>query len=308
MDRMRDQSRRPASLLRRLGCITLGALALTLATVLVASAHDTWLISATNFGRVGVPFRLGLTSGETFPTDDFAIVQNRITRAIVREAGVTRQLPRPTGAALRLEYLWTPHAAGVASLGIELQPKTLVLDPRLIDEYLGEIDASDAIRATWKALGDKQKWTESYTKHAMTFVRIAPAKSDSAWIADKSWMRPLGLVLEMLPGARPDRAPRRRHARRARALARLARAVVLRWRDPRREIEGDLLSHRQHRQRSRHSRRGRPLAAQRHDSPPLDQRRDRVGERFRDCDAARRAAPLARARPRCVESSRTRDR
>ena len=88
-------------------------------------------------------------------------------------------------------------------MGIELQPTTLVLEPRLIDEYLGEIDASDAIRATWKSLGDKQKWTESYTKHAMTFVRIAPAKTDSAWIADKSWTRPLGLALEIVPERDP---------------------------------------------------------------------------------------------------------
>jgi hypothetical protein len=177
--------------------------ALTLGTVVAASAHDTWLISATNFGRVGTPFRLGLTSGQLFPNDDFAIVANRVARAVVREAGVTRPLPRPTVAALRLEYMWTPSAAGVASIGIELQPRTLELEPRLIEEYLGEIDASDAIRATWKSLGDKQKWTESYTKHAMTFVRIAPAKSDSAWTADKSWTRPLGLALELVPERDP---------------------------------------------------------------------------------------------------------
>jgi uncharacterized GH25 family protein len=183
--------------------IVLGALALTLGIVATASAHDTWLISATNFGRVGTPFRLGLTSGEIFPNDDFAIIESRVARAVVREAGVTRLLPRPSAAALRLEYTWTPRSAGVASVGIELQPKTLVLEPQLIEEYLGEIDASDAIRATWKSLGDTQKWTESYTKHAMTFVRVAPHRSDSAWIADKSWTRPLGLALELVPERDP---------------------------------------------------------------------------------------------------------
>jgi uncharacterized GH25 family protein len=208
MVRMRDQSVRPARTGRRKAAIVLGAIALTLGSVVTAFAHDTWLISATNFGRVGTPFRLGLTSGETFPNDDFVIVSNRVARAIVREAGVTRQLPRPTAAARRLEYLWTPRSPGVASLGIELQPRTLVLEPRLIDEYLTEIDASDAIRAAWKSLGDKQKWTESSTKHAMTFVRIAPARRDSAWIADKSWTRPLGLALELVP----ERDPTALHA------------------------------------------------------------------------------------------------
>lgn len=203
MVRMRGQSDRPARASFRRAAIVLCAVMLTLGSVITAFAHDTWLISATNFGRVGTPFRLGLTSGETFPNDDFVIVSNRVARAIVREAGVTRQLPRPTVAALRLEYMWTPRSPGVASLGIELQPRTLVLESRLIDDYLAEIDASDAIRASWKSLGDKQKWTESYTKHAMTFVRIAPAKSDSAWIADKSWTRPLGLALEIVPERDP---------------------------------------------------------------------------------------------------------
>jgi uncharacterized GH25 family protein len=200
---MRDQPDRSAAVGARRVAIALAVIGLTLGSVVTAFAHDTWLISATNFGRVGAPFRLGLTSGETFPNDDFSIVSNRVARAIVREAGVTRSLPRPTPAALRLEYLWTPRSAGVASVGIELQPKTLVLEPRLIDEYLSEIDASDAIRATWKSLGEKQKWTESYTKHAMTFVRVAPARNDSAWIADKSWTRPLGLALEIVPERDP---------------------------------------------------------------------------------------------------------
>ena len=208
MVRMRDQSDRPTRARLRATAIVLGAAGLMLASVVTALAHDTWLISATNFGRVGAPFRLGLTSGEAFPDDEFSIVSDRVARAIVREAGVTRALPRPTPAALRLEYLWTPRSAGVASIGIELQPRKLVLEPRLIDDYLREIDASDDIRATWKSLGDKQKWTESYTKHAMTFVRIAPAKIDSAWIADKSWTRPLGLALEMVP----ERDPTALHA------------------------------------------------------------------------------------------------
>jgi uncharacterized GH25 family protein len=203
MVRMRDQSDRPTQAGLRRAAIVLAVVGLMLGSVVTAFAHDTWLISATNFGRVGTPFRLGLTSGEAFPNDDFSIVSNRVARAIVREAGVTRALPRPTAVALRLEYMWTPRAAGVASVGIELQPRTLVLEPSLIDDYLREIDASDAIRATWKSIGGKQKWTESYTKHAMTFVRIAPAKLDSAWIADKSWTRPLGLALEFLPERDP---------------------------------------------------------------------------------------------------------
>jgi uncharacterized GH25 family protein len=200
--RMHDRMRLPGRGTRRT-LVIFCAIALTLTVVARSAAHDTWLISATNFGRVGAPFRLDLTSGETFPVDDFAIAANRVARAQVREGGGVRPLPRPATTPLTLEYLWTPRAPGVSTIGIELQPKVLVLDPKLIEEYLTEIDASDDIRAAWKALGGKQKWTESYTKNAMTFVRVAPGKSDSNWTADKHWTRPMGLALELLPERDP---------------------------------------------------------------------------------------------------------
>ena len=192
----------PASISRRAAAV-LGAIALTLIVVSRAAAHDTWLMTATNIGRVGTPFRLDLTSGEAFPADDFAIEPARVLHAVVRERGVIRALPRPTTTPRTLQYAWTPTAAGVATIGIELQPKTLVLAPKLIDEYLGEIDADSNVRAAWKALGDKQQWTESYTKHAMTFVRVTPARSNVKWMADKIWKRPLGLELELVPERDP---------------------------------------------------------------------------------------------------------
>jgi uncharacterized GH25 family protein len=37
----------------------------------------------------------------------------------------------------------------------------------------------------------------------MTFVRVTPAKQDSAFTADKSWTKPLGLGLEILPERDP---------------------------------------------------------------------------------------------------------
>jgi uncharacterized GH25 family protein len=199
---MRPQTIRPAFAARRTAVI-LGAVALTFVVVAQAAAHDTWLLSASNLGRVGTQVQLDLTSGESFAIDDFAIEASRVSRSQVREGGVVRSLPIPAATPLTLRYQWTPRAAGVATIGIELKPKTLVLAPELIAEYLGEIDADSGIRATWKSLGDKQKWTESYTKHAMTFVRITPARPDSNWIADKNWSRPIGLALELVPERDP---------------------------------------------------------------------------------------------------------
>ena len=183
--------------------IVAGALALTLLIVAQAAAHDTWLISPTNSGRVGTPFRLDLTSGELFPNDDFAIEASRVSRAQVREGHFTRTLPTPTATPMTLRYMWVPKAPGVSTIGIELQPKVLTLAPKLIQEYLGEINADSSIRATWKSIGDNQKWTESYTKHAMTFARITPAKPDSNWVAEKAWSKPMGLGLELVPERDP---------------------------------------------------------------------------------------------------------
>lgn len=188
---------------RRRAAVLACALALTLLIVAQASAHDTWLIAPTNVGRVGTPFRLDLTSGETFANDDFAIESGRVARAQVRAGHFIRSLPVPSGTPLTLRYMWTPKFPGVATIGIELRPKVLTLAPRLIEEYLGEINADSDIRATWKSLGDKQKWTESYTKHAMTFARIMPARPDSNWTAEKSWMKPIGLGLELVPERDP---------------------------------------------------------------------------------------------------------
>ena len=150
----------------------LGAIALTLLVVAQAAAHDTWLMGAGDSGRVGTAFQLDLTSGETFANDDFAIEAGRVLHAVVRERGVARPLPVPSATARTLRYMWTPTSPGVATIGIELRPRTLELEPRLIDAYLAEINADSGVRAAWKALGGKEKWTESYSKHAMTFVRV----------------------------------------------------------------------------------------------------------------------------------------
>jgi uncharacterized GH25 family protein len=199
---MRLTKKRSTSRGRRAAAVV-GALALTLLVVARASAHDTWLMGASNSGKVGSPLRLDLTSGELFPNDDFAIEANRVSRAQVREGHFTRSLPSPTATAQTLRYIWVPKTPGVSTIGIELQPKVLTLAPKLIEEYLGEIDADSGIRATWKSLGDNQKWTESYTKHAMTFARITPARPDSNWMAEKAWRKPMGLGLELVPERDP---------------------------------------------------------------------------------------------------------
>ena len=138
----------------------------------VAAAHETWILPASMRVRVGQPVDLSLTSGMAFPADDFAIQPERVVRAEARLGGKTEQLAKPQLQKMALRYLWTPRTSGVATIGIELAPKTLDLDLNLIGEYFDEIHATDAVIAQWDSLPEPKRWRESYVKHASSFIRV----------------------------------------------------------------------------------------------------------------------------------------
>ncbi len=171
----------------------------TIALLVLAAdvaAHDTWLLAGTGVATVGQPVRLDLTSGEAFPNDDFAIEPGRVVRAAARIGNAIQSLPRPVSTPVALQYTWTPRRAGVATLGVELAPRTLTLASDKIEEYLTEIDATPAVRAKWKALGGRRQWIESYAKHAIAYIRVGDMR-------DSSWARPLGFRLEIVPERNP---------------------------------------------------------------------------------------------------------
>jgi len=163
----------------------------------VSAAHETWILPASMRVRVGEPVALSLTSGMAFPADDFAIQPARVVRAEARLAGKIEQLARPQLQKMSLRYLWTPRTSGVATVGIELGPHTLELDPNLIGDYFDEIHATDAIIAQWDNMPEPKRWRESYVKHASSFIRVGSP------VRDASWASPLGLGLEILPESDP---------------------------------------------------------------------------------------------------------
>ena len=161
-----------------------------------AAAHDTWLLPSSLRVNVGQKVTLHLTSGMAFPVDDFAINPGRIQRADVRLAGATTPLGARTRSDNATLYRWTPAKAGVAALAVELAPKVLTLEPKLITVYLDEIGATRETRAQWDAIPAPKQWRESYVKHAATFVRVGAT-------ADSGWQAPLGLGFELQPLADP---------------------------------------------------------------------------------------------------------
>lgn len=177
--------------------IAIGVVGLLLVVASSALAHDTWLLPSSLRVRVGQRITLSLTSGMAFPADDFAIQPARITRADARLAGHTAALVDARRAPRALRYTWTPTKPGVATLAVELAPKTLTLTADKVAEYLDEIDASPALRAEWARMPAPRRWRESYTKHATTFVRVGDPQLDS------SWARPMELGLEIVPERDP---------------------------------------------------------------------------------------------------------
>jgi len=164
------------------GVATLGASA--------ARAHDTWLLPARFEVALGATIDLELTSGMKFPEPESAVATDRIAASGVRLSGKTLMLePKsPTKAALRLSAV--APTPGVAVLWVASRPRTLSLKPDDVRHYLEEIGAPPSVEARWR---QQQRFRESYSKVAKTYVKVGDAADD------RSWQEPVGLGLEFLP-------------------------------------------------------------------------------------------------------------
>jgi hypothetical protein len=147
--------------------------------------------------RVGQPLALTVTSGSAFPKEETSVAPSRIDRSEVRLGGEIDPLPRPQITPRALHYLWTPKAQGVATISFEVAPRSIELKPAEIKKYLDEIHAGPAVIAQWDSVPAPRRWRESYTKHAVSYVRVGPASPDS------SWKTPMGLALEIVPEGNP---------------------------------------------------------------------------------------------------------
>lgn len=171
---------------------------LLLASMPVAAfAHDTWLLARRSEAQPGATATLDLTSGMAFPALEYAIKPNRVARASVRLAGKTAPIKTRKAAGHSLRFSAPLPEAGVATIWVELDPKTLELTPPKVKEYLDEIAASAEIRQVWETSAQPRHWREEYTKHAKTFVRVGQSA------ADRSWSEPAGMTLEIVPEKDP---------------------------------------------------------------------------------------------------------
>jgi uncharacterized GH25 family protein len=161
-----------------------------------ATAHETWLQPSTHTAAVRKPVRFELTSGMEFPKPESAIEPSRVATAKFRSAGSSGALSAPKRGKTALAWSQAFDKPGLATVWVDLQPKSIDLPRDKVDAYFDEINASPRIRATWKALPMGTHWNESYTKHAKTFVRVGEG-------GDESWKVPVGSNLEIVPLSDP---------------------------------------------------------------------------------------------------------
>ena len=175
-------------------------LAFTFAAVLTGSAaraHDTWLLPGKFREAAGRKVELALTSGMAYPANESAIDPARIERSGVRLAGKTATLVVGEKGKDALHLAAALPAAGVATLWVELHPRTLDLTPEQVEEYLAEIGAPSSVRERYLSAPAPRRWRETYTKHTKTFVRVGEPSSDG------SWAEPIGLAFELVPESDP---------------------------------------------------------------------------------------------------------
>jgi uncharacterized GH25 family protein len=165
-------------------------LLVVLLTAPLLSAHDTWIAPNRFVAARGDTIELQMTSGMEFPKLDTAIKPDRVARAMIRLGGHTSRIAARS-AEHSLAFAARLRANGVATIAVELAPKSIELTPAQVTEYFDEIGADAELRRQWNDRPEAKRWREIYTKHAKTFVRVGRA--------DDSWKEPSGLSLEFIP-------------------------------------------------------------------------------------------------------------
>jgi uncharacterized GH25 family protein len=171
-----------------------GVLLLGLLTAAPLLAHDTWIAPNRFAAKRGETIELQMTSGMEFPKLDTAIKPDRVSRAVMRLGGQASTIA-PRAGEHSLAFAAHPRRNGVATIAVELAPRSIELTPAQVTEYLDEIGADAELRRQWNEWPEPKRWREIYTKHAKTFVRVGRA--------DDSWREPSGLALEFVPLSDP---------------------------------------------------------------------------------------------------------
>jgi uncharacterized GH25 family protein len=170
---------------------------LTLIATFVSFAHDTWFAPRRFRVKEHKQIIFDLTSGMSFPTLETSIKPDRVHTAGCRLDNKFQEFAKPMTAPKSLVFVGTFNQEGISTCWIDLNPRQLELNDKLVEEYFEEIDASQAVRDRWQNMKKPRRWRESYVKHAKTFVYVGDHGKD------QSWSEPVGMALEIVPIKNP---------------------------------------------------------------------------------------------------------
>jgi hypothetical protein len=169
-----------------------------------AQAHDSWLSPARD-PAPGGHVALELATGNRYPRQEFSQTAASVAQSGCIDARGERIPLRP----VREQPRWLDLDARLASDGraavscwVELHTAEVDIEPRIVQVYFRDIQASTAIRTAWSDLQARHVgWHERYRKFAR--IELA-AKGETAPGALAAARRPVGLDLEMVVlGDRP---------------------------------------------------------------------------------------------------------
>ena len=136
-------------------------------------AHDTWIVPDHFTVKRGATVTLDMTSGMGFPALDYAIKPDRVGRAFVRLGGRTTPLA-PRSAAHSLRFALNPPREGVATIAVDLSPRSIDLTPEQVakDVLAGLEQETFAILPHPQVLGYMRKKTENYDRWISGMAKI----------------------------------------------------------------------------------------------------------------------------------------
>lgn len=167
-----------------------------------ALAHDTWVMPRTFQPPAGEPLSAVVSAGDGLKPLTVPKRERVIALEIVDAEG-RRSYRGWNRGATSVKVSFDPPRPGISCLAYRSVPFEIRIAPRLVDQYLAEIQPGADILAAWqRQRARKEPWRESYAKEAKTCLRRG--SDETGW----PQLATLGHELEIVPTQDPTRLTR----------------------------------------------------------------------------------------------------